>query len=523
MKYCLIYLLEFNNRQIYDIVDEIQSKKDNNNNDDMFAEEDPFKVAKSNIQNILLLENYFQKCLRLHLEKYGMETLLDENGRYLFRNLPDISVEASKNINVLNNLYETTLEDIFDLIDDALTSTDMDNSLIYGNTVDTLSTTKRSEQSKYLEIDGDYIADEIEVIDHKDLPIKDRLRNLLIDVNSIITSIEIHNNDENEPINGSETFDSISRALIRKYKEAYPDDKEIQGMINDEVENENETIYDGTEEEDDYVMGNIDLETIKKLNVLCDKIYKKLDNYLKKSNPEGNEEEGEHLLELISNYNDLIELINAINKTIKSNPELFKDGITDFNDEIDKSGNKQRYQYGMKRILVDDENIEYVTDALQLIISKIKPEQCVDFEKAILLKKKNIIKCQPPSFRIQDEVEDYKYLYGEIIKNNNNENFLYRNFYNFMREVGEVNEHEGIEYGYMKEDENVYMDYNSAPDMNIRVDIYSSVELCQREVVLGIDNKTSNFSPDLPTLQNVGSISQVNRERQKTWKKWLFR
>ncbi|ORX75661.1 hypothetical protein BCR32DRAFT_249394, partial [Anaeromyces robustus] len=75
-------LLEFNNRQIYDIVDEIQSKKDNNNDDDdnMFInEEDPFKVVKSNMQDILLLENYFLKCLRLHLEKYGMETLLDEN------------------------------------------------------------------------------------------------------------------------------------------------------------------------------------------------------------------------------------------------------------------------------------------------------------------------------------------------------------------------------------------------------------------------------------------------------------
>ncbi|ORX86620.1 hypothetical protein BCR32DRAFT_240886 [Anaeromyces robustus] len=547
-------LLEFNNRQIYDIVDEIKSKKDNNNNDDMFADEDPFKVAKSNIQNILLLENYFQICLRSHLEKYGMETLLDENGRYLFRNLPDIGVEASKNINVLNNLYETTLEDIFDLIDDALASTDMDNSLRYGNTVDTLSTTKRSEQSEYLEIDGDYIADEIEVIEHKDLPIKDRLRNLLIDVNSIITSIEIHNNDENEPINGSETFDSINGALIRKYKEAYPDDKEIQGMINDEVENENENessskanlklkrilsnvedndlneyivnnvdskyylkrifsrmrleitanakknaMYDGTEEDDDYVMGNIDLEIIKKLNVLCDKIYKKLDNYLKKTNPEGNEEEGEHLLELISNYNDLMsyiyseqiinenyfvdfvdssditeimnyiflkDLINAINKTIKSNPELFKNGITDFNDEIDKSGNKKSYQFGTKvlyeptvddykRILVDDENIEYETDALQLIISKIKPEQYVDFEKAIALKK-SIIKCQPPSFRIQDEIEDYEYLYGEILKNINSkivstkliesdENSLYRNFYNFIRVAAEVDDHINID------------------------------------------------------------------------------
>ncbi|ORX75659.1 hypothetical protein BCR32DRAFT_296762 [Anaeromyces robustus] len=535
-------LLEFNNRQIYDIVDEIQSKKDNNNDDDdnMFInEEDPFKVVKSNMQDILLLENYFLKCLRLHLEKYGIETLLDENGRYLFRNLPDISVEASKNINVLINLYENTLEDIFDLLDDSLVSTYMDNTLRYGNAVDDISKNKRNEQSEYLEIDGEYITDEINSINHEDLPIKDRLRNLLIDFNSIITSIEIHNNDENEPINGSETFESINGALINKYKEGYPDDKEIQGMINNQNENSSTSklklkrILNNIEDNDlnEYIVNNvdskyylkrifsrmrleitanakknadtdiedlgyIDKETINKLKKLYNKINKKLETYLNNSNPESNKEEDEHLLELITNYNDLMSyiysnnilnyniyfvdfidvydiiermnyifirnLINAINKTIKSNPELFKDGVTDFFEVITKNGNGQRYQYSTnvlyeptvddyKRILEDDENIEYVSDALKIIISKIKPEQCVDFEKAIALKK-NIIKCQPPSFRIQDEVEDYEYLYGEILKNINSkivstkliesdENSLYRNFYNFMREVGEVDEH----------------------------------------------------------------------------------
>ncbi|ORX86623.1 hypothetical protein BCR32DRAFT_289922 [Anaeromyces robustus] len=566
-------LLEFNNRQIYDIVDEIQSKKDNNNNNDddnMFInEEDPLKVVKSNMQDILLLENYFLKCLRLHLEKYGMETLLDENGRYLFRNLPDISVEASKNINVLNNLYEITLEDIFDLLDDSLVTTYVDNSLRYGNTVEDISKNKRSEQSEYLEIDDNFIVDEINSIKHEDLPILDRLRNILIDINSIITSIEIHNNDENEPINGSDTFNIINGALINKYKEGYQDNKEIQGMINDENENSskgklklkrilsnvenddlNEYIVNNVNSKyhlkrvfsrirmeitanakknadtDTKVLGYIDQETINKLKKLYNKINKKLDNYLKNYNAEGDKEEDEHLLELISNYNDLMtyiysngiinykiyfvdfidiydiiermnyifirNLINAINKTIKSNPELFKDGVTDFYEVITKNGNGQRYQYGnsvlyepttgdYKRILVD-ENIEYVSDALKIIISKIKPEQCVDFEKVIALKK-SIINCQPPTFRIQDEVEDYEYLYGEILKNINSkivstkliesdESSLYRNFYNFMREYGKVDEH--VDLNNIDNDEKtgeldfstIYKDDNGNPIKN---------------------------------------------------------
>ncbi|ORX86622.1 hypothetical protein BCR32DRAFT_301270 [Anaeromyces robustus] len=775
-------LLEFNNRQIYDIVDEIQSKKDNNNNNDddnMFInEEDPLKVVKSNMQDILLLENYFQKCLRLHLEKYGMETLLDENGRYLFRNLPDISVEASKNINILNNLYEITLEDIFDLLDDSLVNTYNDNTLRYGNTVEDISKNKRSEQSEYIEIDDDYIVDEINIIKHEDLPILDRLRNLLIDINSIITSIEIHNNDENEPINGSDTFYNINTALINKYKEGYPDDKEIQGMINDENENSSKVklklkrILSDVEDDDlnEYIVNNvnskyylkrifsrirmeitanakknadtdtevlgyIDQETVNKLKKLYNIIKKKLDYHLKNYNVESDKEEDEHLLELISNYNNLMtyiysngiinykiyfvdfidvneitermnyifirNLINAINKTIKSNPELFKDGVTDFYEVVTKNGNGERYQYGnnvlyeptvddYKRILIDEEKIEYVSDALEIIINKIKPEQCVDFEKAIALKK-SIIKCQPASFRIQDEVEDYEYLYGEILNNINSkiintkftesyENSLYRNFYNFMREVGKVDKHvdlsnidndektgrldfstiykdnngnpikndcdtlfnnientlievmdefvqEGIEYGYIKEDENgdyiilngtkngnllkrnlnilyknfhktnstvnlekrktfikrqdpndfemhienavqairslqygknlgkedcadmlnsqLYMDYNTDLNTNIRADIYPSVgstvirikqtklfqgtsqlirasdvyvgsmPFNQGEVILRFDTKTSNYAPDLSTLQNVGNMSNVKKVKPK--------
>ncbi|ORX86621.1 hypothetical protein BCR32DRAFT_275268 [Anaeromyces robustus] len=311
-----------------------------------------------------------------------------------------------------------------------------------------------------------------------------------------------------------------------------------------------------------------------------------------------------------------------------------------------------------KRILVDDENNEYVSNALKIIIN---------------------------------EVENYEYLYGEILNNINSkiintkftesyENSLYRNFYNFMREVGKGDKHvdlsnidndektgrldfftiykddngnpikndcdtlfnsigntlieimdefvqEGIEYGYIKEDENgdyiilddtkngnllkrnlnmlyknfyktnstvnlekrktfikrqdpnnfeihienavqairslqygknlgkedcadmlnsqLYMDYNTDSDKNIRTDIYPSVgstvirikqtkliqgtsqlirasdvyvgsmPFNQGEVILRFDTKTSNYAPDLSILQNVGSMSNVKKVKPK--------
>ncbi|ORX75656.1 hypothetical protein BCR32DRAFT_284977 [Anaeromyces robustus] len=541
-------LLEFNNRQIYDIVDEIQSKKDNNN-DDMFAEEeDPFKTAKSNMQGILLLENYFQKCLRLHLEKYGMETLLDENGRYLFRNLPDISVEASKNINVLNNLYETVLEDLFDLLDDALTTSDLDNSLRYGLSNENIS--KRNIESKRIDINEDYIVFEIYEIDHDDLPINDRLEYLLIDFNNILSSIEIHNNDENEPINGSGTFYNINRALINKYKEGYPDNKEIQGMINDKNENAPKTklslerILNKINDEDlnTYIINNlnskyylkrifarmrleiteiaqnnesgyIDKSTVNKLTLLGKKINKKLEEFMRDLSPDGHEEEGEHLLELISNYNDLIvyiynnifidyklyyidkidpfdicermnyiflrNLISVINKIIKSNPEIFKienEKVVDFKDILKNYGEGIKYQYGnsvlyeptiddFKRILnIDNEEIEFISDALTIIINKIKPEQF-------------------PVARNQDEIDEYEYLYNNYIMKKTNSKisnsklfesrgwFVYRNFINLMRSIAKFDEHvdlSDIKNGIDGELDisSIYKDDNSNPIKN---------------------------------------------------------
>ncbi|ORX84502.1 hypothetical protein BCR32DRAFT_277106 [Anaeromyces robustus] len=330
-----IALKELSNRQDYSIANEIQTYQEFKNKNNM--------DTKISFQHLSTLESYFNRCLRLHIKHFGSETLLDSNGRYVFRNLPNINMEASRNTRILFNLYENVLEDIFEIADDTFESTYESNLSRYRlKSSEEISKRDDDDISESIEINDIYMLNEIYLIDYENLNIVDRLGDVISEVKDILTAIEIHNNDENEPINGSGTFAELYRVLVAKYKEGFPENIEIQGIREIERDNEPQTKLKieriiGRIDEDtlsDYILNNlnskyylkhifnhlrleissisneneegiIDDNTKQKLLNLQEKIFDKLMNYLDYSSPKGHEEEGEHLLEVINHYNDL--------------------------------------------------------------------------------------------------------------------------------------------------------------------------------------------------------------------------
>ncbi|ORX71059.1 hypothetical protein BCR32DRAFT_285871 [Anaeromyces robustus] len=502
---------------------------------------------------LLTLETYFNGCLRIHGEVFGLDSLMDENGRYLFRNLPHINIEASKNLKLLTNLYESTLTDILRMIDDSTSTTFINTSFRYQSDSEEGLYKRGENNSKNIEINEDQIINEINDIDHNNLAIDERLWDIILDVREIVNAIEIHNNDERTPINGSGAFIKLYRALIEKYKEAYPYDTEVSGMNTDKRENEPDTkltlesILDKIDENDDlynYILNDIsstnylrqiftyirleltdmyntkediDGDTYKKLKDLGDKLDIKLDKYIDYPSHKGHEEEGEHLLEAVTNYNELIvylysngiidytikpldpldpedfleqmeyirvyNLIEGISKIMRTNPEIFKldeDKNTEFQNYLETNSNIAFYRYFNENTKVVEpsasdyskilgEEVESIGHGLSIIIEKINPEQCIGIEKTIALKKK-IIRSQTPLSRYQEEIDDYENLYRELILKLNNKIVdtkyyedhnasNYRTFINFLRNVQVYDINVNIDNAKNGEDD--YFDYSS--------------------------------------------------------------
>ncbi|ORX84503.1 hypothetical protein BCR32DRAFT_242550 [Anaeromyces robustus] len=550
-------LKELNNRHTYDLVDEIKTynelKKDS---------------GQSSIQNISVLVTYFYKCLRLHINKFGHESLLDSNGRYVFRNMPNINIEASKNTNVLFNLYEEALERIVDLIDDIYVSNLEDTSKRYG--VDhSLDKSKRNELSETFEINENYILNELLLIDYNDLPMESRIENLIIDIHNILTSIEIHNNDEkNKPINGSKFFSDLHNSLMIIYKLMYSQDIEVQGLREPQRDygTDNKLILNrvvGRIDEEvlnDYIINNInskyylsrifnhmkielssiaysneDLEineiTINQVKSLQDKINDKLNLFNEYTTPSGHEEEGEHLLEVINNYNELVlylyytGTINSENKEISTidtydfiekmkyiftknlidsmekisimYPDLFNINSSEnsektFYGELNSNGNVATYYEFIKDVSIIEpsaedyskilgEKFEYKSEAINMIINKIEPEQCFELEKALALRK-NIFRCENTLDRNQDEIDEYESLYNNlvsksynrIVSTKNYESFeysRYRHFINFLRTLQNFDSHIVLDDPRNGDDGNfdyssIYVDDNGDPILN---------------------------------------------------------
>ncbi|ORX85810.1 hypothetical protein BCR32DRAFT_276025 [Anaeromyces robustus] len=589
-------LKELSNRQDYSIANEIQTYQEFKNKNNM--------DTKISFQHLSTLESYFNRCLRIHIKHFGSETLLDSNGRYVFRNLPNINIEASKDTRILFNLYENVLEDIFDIIDDSVESTYEDNLLRYKS--ENLS--KRDDMSDMIEINDIYILNEIYLIDLEDLSIVDRLRDVILEVKDILTAIEIHNNDENEPINGSGTFAELYRELVIKYKEGFPENLEIQEIRETKRENEPKTKLKieriiGRIDEDalyDYILNNlnskfylkhifkhmrleissmlneneeeiIDDNTKQKLLNLQEKIFDKLMNYLGYSSPKGHEEEGEHLLEVINNYNDLYiflhvsfyidpddesimgiptdeivermeyiyneKLIDSINKIIQTYPDYFtlKDGEMDFRNYLETNANIANYCYFGELLNIEPSAKDYskilgqevksIGEALSIIIEKIPPEQCLDLEKALALKKE-MIRSLSEATRNQDEIDDYENYYRNLITKSNNKivntkyfeaqnESIYRLFMNFMRVLSYFDNHvvlnnvrngndEGLDYS------SIYVDDNGEPilnDFDVFCDTISKsiIELNEKNATLLIDNN-NNIEMKKRNVNNIANL-----------------
>jgi len=513
-------------------------------------------------------------------------------------------------MNVLYNLYENILETVLDLIDDATVSHYEDNSDRYG--IDHTQEYSKREVSDTFEINENYIFNELLMIDHESIPMEDRIRDLIFDLKDVLISIEIHNNDEKEPINGSKFFTNLYIMLLLKYKGILYDDIEISSMrdILEEYESDNKLIVNriiGRVDNDvlnDYIVNNInsrfylrrifnhmrmeltnvafdrdeleiDGNTIKLLKSLQDMLDVKLKKFNEYPSPDGHEEEGEHLLEAINNYNELVlylfisGVINEENKTIITfitsefiermkhiytknlieameniriaYPDIFNIQNSSFYEELKNIVNMNEakiWKFGNNGMIEPSakdyskllgEDIESRGEGISKIVEKIDFEQCFDLEKALALKK-NIIRCESPLERNQIEIDAYDYLYGLLYKKTNSrityskyvesfESSHYRTFMNFLRILQYYDSHVNLDNPSNGDDgyfdySSVYRDDNGEPILNNVEIFYNTIGNNLKKYVESIEENNENDDNDQIEKRNFyNSTNNVKVKR----------